>query len=210
LASRWTAAVALAACIGVAVGVGLGLARSPSGSAPRAAARTLAQHGQAHWAAGSKRAPGFVLQGSARSPVSLSSQRGRIVLLTFLDSRCKRACPLEGRSLGDVQRALRGSGVHVSLLVVTVNPAGDTTRSIDKFIREARWTLPWHWLGGSPDALRPVWRQYGIDVKPVTGDIAHSVVLYVIDARGYLRIAYLFPFVPREVAQDLRSLAASA
>jgi cytochrome oxidase Cu insertion factor (SCO1/SenC/PrrC family) len=54
-----------------------------------------------------------------------------------------------------------------------------------------------------------VWNAYGISVKKVPGDINHTVVLYVIDPDGYLRTAYLFPFVPREVARDIHRLAGS-
>jgi cytochrome oxidase Cu insertion factor (SCO1/SenC/PrrC family) len=206
---RWFAALAVAACVGTALGVGLGLARTRSAPSRADVGRQLELHGQAHWAPGSKRAPDFALEGAADQRVSLRSQRGRLVLLTFLDSRCKRACPLEGRALGQVERELGGSHVPVALDVVTVNPSGDTTHSIHKFIRESRWTLPWHWLGGSPSMLSPVWRSYGIDVKPAQGDIAHSVVLYVIDAHGFMRVAYLFPFAPRDVAQDIRRIGSA-
>jgi cytochrome oxidase Cu insertion factor (SCO1/SenC/PrrC family) len=209
LASRWLAALAVAACVGIALGVVLGLTRPRSASTTQDA-KALALHGQVRWAPGAKRAPGFVLRGSVGSLVSLRSERRRIVLLTFLDSRCKRACPLEGRLLGQVQRDLRGTNVPVSLLVVTADPWGDTRKSIRTFMREVRWTLPWHWLGGSPSELRPVWRAYGVAVKRVPGDIVHSVVLYVIDSRGYQRTAYLFPFSPRDVAQDIRRVAAAA
>jgi cytochrome oxidase Cu insertion factor (SCO1/SenC/PrrC family) len=209
LASRWVAALAAAACVGIALGVGLGLARTRSAPGQPDVGRQLELHGQAHWAPGSKRAPSFTLRGVKGGLVPLASARRRLVLLTFLDSRCKKACPLEGRALGQVEHALRGSQVSVSLTIVTVDPAGDTRNSIHKFIRQSRWTLPWHWLGGSPSALRPVWQAYGIDVKKVPGDIAHSVVLYVIDSRGYMRVAYLFPFAPREVAQDIRRIAGS-
>ena len=209
MATRWIAALAVAAFLGVALGVGLGLSRTRSTSTRRDVGRQLEMHGQAHWAPGSKRAPSFTLRGAQGGFVSLASERRRLVLLTFLDSRCKKACPLEGRELGQVEQALRGWRFPVSLTVVTVDPAGDTRKTIHKFIRESRWTLPWHWLGGSPRALRPIWRAYGIDVKQVPGDIAHSVVLYVIDSRGYMRVAYLFPFAPREVAQDIRRIAAS-
>jgi len=208
LAPRWLTALAVAACVGIALGVGLGLARPRS--APRSDQnRELALHGQAQWAAGSRLAPAFALRGAAGGLFSLRSERRHIVLLTFLDSRCKRACPLEGRMLGDVGRDLKSSGVPVELVVVTVDPWGDTRGSIRKFMRESRWNLPWRWLGGSPGRLRPIWHAYGIGVKQVPGDIVHSVVLYVVDRGGYLRIAYLFPFVPREVALDIRHLARS-
>jgi cytochrome oxidase Cu insertion factor (SCO1/SenC/PrrC family) len=210
LASRWLAALAVAACVGIGLGVVLGLARPRSASTPPDATRAQALHGQARWTPGSRRAPGFTLRSSAGRLIALRSERGRIVLLTFLDSRCRRECPLEGRTLSQVQRDLRRTNVPVSLLVVTVDPWGDTRKSIRTFVREARWTLPWHWLGGSPSELRPVWRAYEIGVKRVPGDIVHSVVLYVIDSRGYERTAYLFPFRPHDVALDIGRVAAAA
>jgi cytochrome oxidase Cu insertion factor (SCO1/SenC/PrrC family) len=205
---KWLAVLAAAACIGIALGVSLGLAR-PGATTRKNQSKELALHGQAQWPARSRRAPGFTLRGSAGGSVSLRTGRGHIVLLTFLDSRCKRACPLEGRMLGQVGRKLKATGTPAELIVVTVDPWSDTRGSIRKFVRESHWTLPWHWLGGSPGRLRPVWHAYRIGVKQVPGDIVHSVVLYVVDPDGYLRIAYLFPFVPHEVARDIRHLARS-
>jgi len=195
--------------VGIGLGVVLGLTRTRPASRPPDANNELALHGQAQWAPGTRHAPDFALQSSAGGLVSLHSERRHILLLTFLDSRCKRACPLEGRALGQVGSELRRLRVPATLVVVTVDPWGDTRKSIRKFMRESRWRFPWRWLGGSPTRLRSVWRAYGIDVKQVPGDIAHSTVLYVLDPRGDLRIAYLFPFVPREVAQDIRHLARS-
>jgi cytochrome oxidase Cu insertion factor (SCO1/SenC/PrrC family) len=209
LARKWLASLAAAACVGIALGVVLGLARPRSAPKPPGASKELALHGQAQWAAGSRPAPAFTLRGSAGGLISLRSERRHIVLLTFMDSACKRACPLEGRMLGQIGRELKASGVPVTLVVVTVDPWGDTSKSIRKFMQETRWRLPWRWLGGSPSQLRPVWNAYGIGVKKVPGDINHTVVLYVVDPEGNLRIAYLFPFVPREVSRDIHRLAGS-
>jgi cytochrome oxidase Cu insertion factor (SCO1/SenC/PrrC family) len=55
--------------------------------------------------------------------------------------------------------------------------------------------------------LRPVWQAYGIAVRRIPGDVAHSVALYVIDLRGDLRAGYLFPLSPSDVVHDIRALA---
>jgi cytochrome oxidase Cu insertion factor (SCO1/SenC/PrrC family) len=197
--------IALAGCVGVAVGVGLALAQGQSSPFHTPAPSPFGS--AASWPAGKKPAPGFTLRDQTGRLVSLQSQRSRVVLLTFFDSRCKLECPLEGRQLGKVQRALRGSDIPVTLDVVSVDPWGDTPRSIRHFIREMHWTLQWRWLGGHVRELKPVWRQYGIEVAPGGRDISHSVALYVIDGRGYERLGYVYPFGARDVARAVRRVA---
>src|SRR5438093_955729 len=83
-----------------------------------------ALHAQATWPAGARRAPDFRLRDQAGRPMTLSSQRGRVVLLTFLDSHCTQECPIQGRLLAGVQRRL-GARTRVALVVVTVDPWAD-------------------------------------------------------------------------------------
>ncbi|HEX7525396.1 MAG TPA: hypothetical protein VF327_03765, partial [Gaiellaceae bacterium] len=58
-----------------------------------------ALHGQATWAPGARPAPQFALRDQRGRVVSLSALRGRTVVLTFLDSLCRQACPVEGKLL---------------------------------------------------------------------------------------------------------------
>jgi cytochrome oxidase Cu insertion factor (SCO1/SenC/PrrC family) len=197
------AAVALAATAGVAIGVTMALARS-SGSAAHESSRL---HGLIVWARGSKPAPDFSLRDEAGRRLSLRSQRGRVVLLTFLDSRCKSACPLDGRRLGTVERALRGT--RFELLAVSVDPWADTARSARAFAAHAAWSGHWHWLLGDARALRPIWRAYKITVLRAS-DIVHTRASYLIDLAGNLRTVYLEPIEPGEVAQDVRAVGGGA
>ncbi len=210
LLTRLLLALTAAAGAGAAIGLSLGLTRSPSAPARAGVSAAPAYRGQVQWPPRSKRAPAFTLPDLENRPVSLRSEQSRTVLLTFFDSHCRKECPLEGRALGQVQRALRGSGVPVTLLVVAVNPKGDTKRSVAAFMRATHWTLRWRWLGGRSARLRRVWHAYRIAVVPLRGDIGHSVALYVIDPRGYQRTLYLFPFAARDVARDIRYVAATA
>jgi cytochrome oxidase Cu insertion factor (SCO1/SenC/PrrC family) len=93
------------------------------------------------------------------------------------------------------------------LVVVSVDPWADSAASARRFVVESGWRGPWHWLLGTPATLRPVWSAYQIGVRRTKADILHSLVLYVV-VRGYERAAYLFPIAPKDVAADIRLLAA--
>lgn len=194
---------ALVLTVAVLAGVGIGTAFALSRSGRASASPRL--RAQIQWPGGSRKAPGFTLADQTGARFSLASARGRPVLLTFLDSRCKGMCPLEARELAAISR--RGFAATPLLVVVSVDPWGDTARSEHSFATRARWRLPWRWLSGSEQSLRRVWRRYGIDVKPTPTDISHSTGLYLIDRSGYERAGYLPPFSGADVAGDLRALA---
>ena len=97
--------VGLAAVAGVVAGVVAHVATAPS--AARSAALPLPElHGQATWPAGTRRAPrsrfATCSAAASRSPPRVDTRR----LIAFLDSRCRSLCPLVGRALGEIQRAL--------------------------------------------------------------------------------------------------------
>jgi protein SCO1 len=195
----------LAAAVGIAIGLGAALlVHKPQ----QPAAQPNPLQAQATWPAGTKPAPGLTLRDEAGAVVSLRSLRGRVVLLTFLDSRCRRECPLEGRVLGDALHDIRGTRAVV--VVVSVDPWADTPASTLAFAERAGWSGDWHWLLGKRSELAPVWHAYHIAVKRTPGDVLHSAALYLIDPRGDLRSAYLFPFSAAAVAHDVRRLTGQA
>jgi cytochrome oxidase Cu insertion factor (SCO1/SenC/PrrC family) len=161
-------------------------------------------HGQATWPSGKRPAPAFTLRDQNGRRVSLASLRGGTVVLMFEDSLCKLACPLEGKMTAAAIRQVPAAR-RPRVVVVSVDPAGDTSRTIAVAVH--KWRLPRGsgvtWLVGTRAELRPVWRAYGIEVLPVRGDIVHSTALYVIDRRGDERAGFLVPFVPGLLADDL-------
>ncbi len=211
----------LVLCLAVMLGIGIGAgvhALTRHGSAqPVTAGRTAATikspatglFGQATWRAGVRPAPAITtLRDQDGQLFSLSSLHGRTVAMTFFDSHCKQACPLEGRALASAERAVPAAQRPV-LVVVSVNPL-DTPASTRTAIR--KWGLaglaPWYWLRGTHGQLASVWKAYHIFVSPpINGDIEHTEALYLIDRRGDERSGYLYPFAPRFVTLDLRTLA---
>jgi cytochrome oxidase Cu insertion factor (SCO1/SenC/PrrC family) len=198
------ALVMVAATLGAAIGLGAALLRA---SHTPAADGSGALRAQVTWAPGTRPAPAVALRDENGAMVSLHSLRGHVVLLTFLDSRCKRECPVEGRTLAAVQRQV--AGTSAVLAVVSVDPWADTAASVRAFGARSRWRGDWHWLLGRKASLASVWRSYNIAVRRTPGDILHSTALYLIDAKGDLRAGYLFPFSPGVVAHDVRRLEGS-
>jgi protein SCO1/2 len=201
-----TLVIIFTAAVGVAVGVGIHLLGS--GDDARSHDPLSRLHGQATWPAGARPAPDFALSDQNGRRTSLSSLRGKNVVLTFLDSRCHRPCGRETRSLGTALRLLPRSARPV-VVVVSVDPRRDTPGSARAAARRLGLTAgaSWHWLLGSRAELAPVWASYRIAVRRTSGQIAQTPAVYLIDRRGFERAGLLWPFPPSWPAGDLRSLA---
>jgi cytochrome oxidase Cu insertion factor (SCO1/SenC/PrrC family) len=195
----------LAALAGVAIGVGIAVASSSGGARHAAVSPAPRLSAQERWPAGARAAPEPRLLDQTGRLVTLRAAR-RVVLLTFLDSRCRSSCPVEGRMLASVAGRLPAR-LRPELVVVSVDPWADSPASARRFVAKSGWRAPWHWLLGRPAALRPVWSAYDVGVRRTRTDIVHSLVLYVVIG-GYERAAYLFPIAPKAVARDIRLLEA--
>jgi cytochrome oxidase Cu insertion factor (SCO1/SenC/PrrC family) len=136
-------------------------------------------------------------------------------VVTFIDPVCRNLCPLEAAMLGKVVRDLGSQAPAV--VAVSVNPRADTPAN---FRADARaWQLPpsWRWATGSPAALAQVWRSYGVAVEVQTKHLAgvtvrnviHTEGSYLIDARGFERALFLYPFRAADVERELKRLEAA-
>lgn len=95
--------------------------------------------------------------GVVRTP---TSARGKVLMLTFIFTRCRSACPRIAIELRD---AMRAAGDGVELHAVTVDPEHDTPEAAQAWLR--RIGLPEgssHVLVGDRATLAPVWDRYGI------------------------------------------------
>lgn len=199
---RTLAGAIAAVAVTVALTVGFVANQSPaSGGSP------VRLHGDAVWAAGARPAPPMRLRDQRGQLVSLADLRGRVLLVTFMDSHCTTECPVEGHQLAAVQRTFPARS-RPEIVVVSVNPA-DTPRSVRRFARLRGWHGAWRWLMGSSAELGRVWSAYGIEVDPTSHDIIHSAALYIVDRRGDERSGYVAPFLPKLVTADVRALERS-
>ncbi len=137
-------------------------------------------------------APGFQLTDQNGRTVSLSSLRGKVVLLTFLDPVCTTDCPIIGAEFRQAAVQLGASGKNVELVAVVANPTYRSLAAMRAFdAEEGLTTMPnWLYLTGSLSTLQKIWQQYGIIVAnvPAGAMSAHNDLAFVIDRSGTIRI----------------------
>jgi len=136
-------------------------------------------------------APGFTLTSQDGHQVSLSSLRGKVVLLTFLDPVCTTDCPIIAQELRAADAMLGAKAGSTELVAVVANPTYTSTAFTAAFTRqEGLSQVPnWLYLTGPLSQLVPVWHQYGIEVQnlPAGAMSAHNDLAFVISATGRLR-----------------------
>ena len=151
------------------------------------------------------RAANFTLTDQYGHRVTLSSYRGHVVVLTFIHSLCKDACPFMVEQIKGALNGLPANGSALPTIGVSVAPAEDTPANRRAFLAKHRMTGRIEFVSGPQSALRPVWHDYAI--QPVEGPIDHSTFVLLIDKRGIERVG--FPadeLTPEGLAHDIRVL----
>jgi cytochrome oxidase Cu insertion factor (SCO1/SenC/PrrC family) len=202
--------VVLLVGIGAAIGlllVGHGSGTTGSSAAPADSAPA------ATWGAGELRAPPIRLTDEHGAAVSLAALRGRPVIVTFIDPLCRDYCPIEARHLNDVVRSLPAAS-RPTILAVSVNVHGNAPAFLLQDERKWKAVPQWRWGVGSDAQLAAVWKRYHVAVlattKKVAGvkvfSVAHTEAAYVLDADGYERALFLWPYKADGVARVLQQL----
>lgn len=135
-------------------------------------------------------APGFTLTDQRGQPVSLSSMRGKAVILTFNDNHCQELCPLYAQDVRAASADLGSLTRRVAFVAVNVNPFYPQVRYDVAFDHENDLSglADWYYLTGSLPTLDTVWRAYG--AQPTTGpdqSVDHTSAIWFIDPQGRVR-----------------------
>ncbi len=137
-------------------------------------------------------APGFDLVDQSGRPVSLSSLRGHVLALTFLDPVCTSDCPVIAQEFREADESLGADAGKVDLVAIVTNELYRSVAAVDAFDRqEGLDHVPnWLYLTGTYKQLESVWNAYGIQeqVEPAGAMVAHSELAYVIDGTGVERV----------------------
>lgn len=136
-------------------------------------------------------APSFTLTDQQGTSRSLTSFRGKVVVLYFMDDRCTDVCPLVAQEFIEADHHLGQAARHVAFVGVEVNPNFTAERWVRRFDRAHGLNkLPnWYYLSGSLATLRQVWQSYSITVQvvPKNLNVLHSTVMDFIDPQGHER-----------------------
>lgn len=206
--TRWAVYAAVPLLVVAAVALVFVLRSSPAATPGANAAAPASTEAAATWPAGKKAAPPIRLRDEHGRAVSLASLRGRPVLVTFIDPLCRDFCPTEALHLSE---AVRDATVKPTILAVSVNTAGNAPANLALDRRKWNVVPQWTWGVGSGAELAQVWKRYGIEVlvtrKKVAGvpvqQVAHTEAAYLIDAKGFERALFIWPYTAGAVSKAL-------
>ncbi|HEV3267114.1 MAG TPA: SCO family protein [Acidimicrobiales bacterium] len=159
----------------------------------------------------SAKAHSFTLTTQNDKKWTLSSQRGKVVVLAFYDSICNDICPVLGTELREAAHELSAGNKSVEFAIVNTDPQQrsitPTTQALS--VPGLSSTPSVVFLTGSVANLDAVWRAYGIRivVGAKQGQVSHNNALYFVGPNGDL-IAYANPFAS-ESKSGVYSLSAS-
>jgi cytochrome oxidase Cu insertion factor (SCO1/SenC/PrrC family) len=152
-------------------------------------------------------APDFTLTDQFGQPVSLSSYRGKVVILAFNDSECTTVCPLTTAALVDAKAMLGAAGGQVQLLGIDANPKATSIDDVLSYSRLHGMLYQWRFLTGSLPQLETVWKDYSVGVTVNENQIDHEPAIFVIDQQGRLAKLYLTQLAYSAVPQFGQLLA---
>lgn len=146
-------------------------------------------------------APAFTLTDQFGKRVSLSSFRGKVVVLSFNDPQCTTICPLTTTALLHAKALLAGAAARVQLVGIGANPDATQVKWVRAYSRAHGMLHKWRFLTGSLPELKRVWHAYGIEAAVVGGMIDHTPATYVIDSRGRFSRLYMAQMAYSSVTQ---------
>jgi protein SCO1/2 len=143
--------------------------------------------------------------------VRLSQYKGKAVLLTFIYTHCPDVCPLIVANLDNALLRLGSQANKVQIVAVSVDPKGDTPKTVEAFLAAHEMTGRMVYLIGSTKQLATVWKPYGIEVQasPERREVGHTGIVYAITADGQRRAVYPANFEPGWIVRDVPILAAT-
>jgi protein SCO1/2 len=154
--------------------------------------------------------PDFTLTDQSGQKVSMADQRGKLVVLTFLYTNCPDVCPLITQNLNQALQMLGAKSEDVRVLAVSVDPEGDTPKSVEAYAKAHHLLPEFHYLIGSRPELTEVWKDY--DVAAVASDpelVDHTAYTMLVDRSGEGRVIYDASVTAKDVVHDVDELLAS-
>jgi protein SCO1/2 len=140
-------------------------------------------------------------------PVTLSGQRGKYVLVTFLYVHCPDVCPLIAQNLNAALEQLGAKRDRVRVLAVSVDPKGDTPAAVRRFIAQRHLVPQFRYLLGTPAQLKKVWAAWHVlAVRSAPGVVDHVAYTALVDPQGKERVLYNSRVKAGQVLHDLHLL----
>ncbi|MBV9102859.1 MAG: SCO family protein [Candidatus Eremiobacteraeota bacterium] len=138
------------------------------------------------------------------TPFRLFDLRGRPVVITFVASRCKDACPIANAEFSRLSERFRHDRTQATLVTITLDPAFDSPFVMARTAHQYAAQAPrWRFASGTVPNVRAVMAGFGVAATPDRHGVpeVHSSFVYVLDGKGHLaRSLLLSSNLPDDVA----------
>jgi protein SCO1/2 len=209
---RLLAVIAVLALAGVlASGCGSSSKSGTQGSTTATSAANTSKFESAGVLEPVKQVPPLQLKNYLGQPVNIDSYHGKAVLVTFVYTHCPDVCPLIVSNLHNAQHLLGKEASKVQVIAVSVDPKGDTPKTVAHFLNVHEQTGKMQYLIGDTKELAAAWKAWGVGAERDAGNpdlIEHSGLVYGITGSGKRLTIYSANFKPSEIAHDVPLLAA--
>jgi cytochrome oxidase Cu insertion factor (SCO1/SenC/PrrC family) len=105
----------------------------------------------------------FALASYRGDRISSARLRGKVVALTFLESKCTEACPIIAVQVArGIDLLTPSKRRQVRAIAISTQPFDDTRQNVRRFLARRHAIGRLDYLIGTEAELRPVWRRYHI------------------------------------------------
>jgi protein SCO1/2 len=125
--------------------------------------------------------PDFTLHDQHSRLVRTDDLRGKVVVLTFLDTKCREACPIIAGQIAQAWRKLApGDRARSIAVAISTDPRDDTPATIRAFLARHGATGTIQYLAGDVPDMKHLWQQFQILPTFESGDASiHSAPVRV-------------------------------
>ena len=157
--------------------------------------------------------PAITLANQNARSVSLSSLRGKPVLVGFIHTMCKGVCQMMTTNMRSIASALPpGRAADATMLLITTDPADDRPPELSSYAKNQDLSGPdWVLVTGPQDRITQVMRLYGVKHQESDDAMIHVMKLFLLTPDGAL--AHVYPGMkvsPQAVAADIEALSLHA
>lgn len=160
---------------------------------------------------GSIAMPDFSLRDYDGTTVASADLRGKVVVLTFLDTKCTEACPIIAGEVAEAWRLLSSKERrHAVAVAISTDPRDDTPASIRSFLRRHRALGTFRYLVGPIPEMKRLWSSFQVLSSFESGDAdTHSapVRIYSRDGVWLATLHAGADLTPANLVHDVRAAA---
>jgi len=160
--------------------------------------------------------PDFQLTDQNGKRIGFHQYRGRVVVLTFIYTRCPLPdyCPLMTDNFAQIGKALKAgseSKPQIQLLSITLDPEYDTPKVLREYAAQhSEGSRQWDYATGTKDEIKQMATYFGMQYWTEGDQVIHGLRTAIVGADGKLLKLYRGnDWKPEEIISEIRNAAAA-